>query len=48
MKDDFKVGMKAIQGVPVKGELPCKKSFITIGNDEIILAAIKCSEDKEG
>lgn len=45
---DFKVGMKAIQGVPVSGELPSENSFITIDNDKIVLAAIKCSECKSG
>jgi len=48
MAYDFKVGMKAIQGVPVSGELPSENSFITVDNDKIVLAAIKCSEDKTG
>ena len=45
---DFKVGIKAIQGVPVDGELPSKNSFIEINNDKIVLAAIKKAEDKDG
>ena len=45
---DFKVGIKAIQGVPKEGELPSKNSFISIDNDKIVLAALKCAEDKQG
>ena len=45
---DFKVGIKAIQGVPVDGILPSEQSFIEINNDKIVLAAIKQAEDKRG
>lgn len=45
---DFKVGMKAIQGVPIDGELPSVNSFIEISEPDIVLAAIKQAEDKDG
>ena len=45
---DFKVGMKAIQGVPVEGTIPCENSFITIDDDRLVLAAVKQSVDKNG
>lgn len=45
---DFKVGIKAIQGVPIDGIIPDTQSFISVDNDNIVLAAIKCAEDKDG
>lgn len=45
---DFKVGMKAIQGIPVEGELPSVNSFIEISDENIVLAAIKQSEKRDG
>ena len=48
MAYDFKVGIKAIQGVPIESELPCTNSFISTDNEKIVLAAIKKAEDKDG
>ena len=45
---DFKVGVKAIQGIPVSGEIPCENSFITVDNENIVLAAVKRAEDGNG
>ena len=45
---EFKVGIKAIQGVPVEGILPPQNSFIEINNENVVLSAIKLSEDKTG
>lgn len=45
---DFKVGMKAIQGVPIEAELPSGMSFIETDNSDIVLAAIKGAEDRDG
>ena len=44
-----KVGLKAIQGVPIDGDLPTQNSFINISqSDKIVIAAVKCAEDKNG
>ena len=45
---DFKVKLKAIQGVPHEGILPCRYSFVETNNENIVLAAVKQSEDKTG
>lgn len=45
---DFKVKPKAIQGVPIEGEIPCEQSFVETNSKDIVLSAIKQSEDKNG
>lgn len=45
----FKVDVKAIQGVPMEGELPCVNSFIGIDPAEkIMVSALKLAEDGQG
>lgn len=45
----FKVAVKAIQGVPLEGELPSTSSFFSIDPAEkVMLAALKCAENGDG
>jgi len=45
----FKVGIKGIQGVPIKGILPPQGSFFSITSDDsVMLSALKLSEDGTG
>lgn len=45
----FKVPVKAVQGVPHPGELPCTASFFTVSPEKkVLISALKQSEDGEG
>lgn len=45
----FKVPVKAVQGVPHKGSLPVNASFITINQEKkVLVSALKQSENGEG
>lgn len=46
---EFKVDTKAIQGVPMEGELPCTGSFLNINPAEkVMISAVKLAEEGRG
>ena len=45
---DFKVGIKAIQGVPSEGEISSTGSFVEVSDANIVLAAVKAAESGDG
>ena len=46
---EFKVPVKAVQGVPHKGELPTSGSFFTVNQEKkVLVSALKQSENCDG
>ncbi len=44
-----KIGIRAVQGIPHPGDLPCSASFFTVKPaDKIMVSALKQSEDRSG